>query len=386
MLSLIKILFMKIKFRKKLTINLLFVIFVIPLCVEIAVRLFSVYKLNDPTLLFYGFDFGVLKQANSKPIRSLHPRQRREGFFAYPPGPLKMYVEAEGSYFPYETQINSDGFRTHEFTSRKDVNEIRIVCLGESSTFGFLLKDEDTYAYQLEKSLLKKLNGPVKVYNLGVSESVTLWQESILKLAIEKLDPDIITFYGLHNDFRELLKLSSKERGDRAVLEPTGMRLFLTLDLIVEGVVKFKERKWRNSYLFDATDTALIDQSLKELISIAGEREFYFIKQIIYDSNTEKGQTFSYKKYYLTLLEKKKDLGKTWSFPDKIVINHFPYVENFSKEYAEIVINPHSLIRKSHFLTHVHPSSIGATEIAKAIESKILREIARKGKMFSGAD
>lgn len=386
MLSLIKILFMKIKFRKKLIINLLFVIFVIPLCVEIAVRLFSVYKLNDPALLFYGFDFGVVKQANSKPIRSLHPRLKREGFFAYPPGPLKMYVEAEGSYFPYETKINSDGFRTHEFTTRKDDKEIRIVCLGESSTFGFLLKDEDTYAYQLEKSLLNKLNRPVKVYNLGISESVTLWQESILRLAIEKLDPDIITFYGLHNDFRELLKLSSKERGDRVGLESSGMRFFLTLDLIVEGARKFKERKWRNSYLFDATDTALIDQSLKELISIAGDRKFYFIKQVIYDSNTEKGQAFSYEKYYLTLLEKKNDLGQNWSFPDKIVINHFPYVEKFSKENAEIVIDPRSLIRESHFLTHVHPSSIGATEIAKAIESKLLREMAKKGKRFNETD
>lgn len=72
---------------------------------------------------------------------------------------------AKGVTFHFSS--NTDGFRSREF-GPKDPGVIRIVCIGDSSTFGWGVDDDYTYP-QLLASRLGWPGGPrVEVFNLGI--------------------------------------------------------------------------------------------------------------------------------------------------------------------------------------------------------------------------
>jgi lysophospholipase L1-like esterase len=96
---------------------------------------------------------------------------------------------------------NSSGFRGPEFQPRKPPGTFRVVCLGESSTFGFHNSDTETYPFLLERLFQEQPSAVrVEVINAGFpyynSGSIT----SLLQSEIWNLDPDIITVYSAYND------------------------------------------------------------------------------------------------------------------------------------------------------------------------------------------
>jgi hypothetical protein len=60
---------------------------------------------------------------------------------------------------PYRVTINSRGFRGKEFSDEKKPGVIRVITLGESSTFGLHARDDETYPYDLEHFLNKDCPG-----------------------------------------------------------------------------------------------------------------------------------------------------------------------------------------------------------------------------------
>ena len=54
-------------------------------------------------------------------------------------------------------------FASHEISARPDPDEFRVVLIGDSSTWGFLLKPEETLASRINRNS----GGAVRVYNLG---------------------------------------------------------------------------------------------------------------------------------------------------------------------------------------------------------------------------
>jgi len=55
--------------------------------------------------------------------------------------------------FVHFSDINSDGFRGPEYSIPKPANAFRIVMLGDSETFSFMLSQNDSLAAQLENLL-----------------------------------------------------------------------------------------------------------------------------------------------------------------------------------------------------------------------------------------
>ena len=97
---------------------------------------------------------------------------------------LKPNTILERDGIVYET--NSFGLRDVEFPLIKSPNTLRIVCLGDSVTYGQGVRFEETYEQQLEKKL--KIQGiDARVINAGIGAHRT-WQ------GLERLEKDVIRF------------------------------------------------------------------------------------------------------------------------------------------------------------------------------------------------
>ena len=97
--------------------------------------------------------------------------------------------------------INALGFRGPDFEPRKPGGTFRVVCLGESSTFGFHNRDTDTYPYllqQLAESQPRAVR--VEVINAGFPYYNSGSILSLLQSEIFSYDPDVLTIYSAYND------------------------------------------------------------------------------------------------------------------------------------------------------------------------------------------
>jgi lysophospholipase L1-like esterase len=78
---------------------------------------------------------------------------------------IQPHFKGEIYYTPVE--INSYGLRGADFSTDKS-DTFRIVCLGNSCTFGNTLQFKDTYPYRLEKLLRSEYGNKIQVINAGI--------------------------------------------------------------------------------------------------------------------------------------------------------------------------------------------------------------------------
>ena len=131
------------------------------------------------------------------------------------------------------TQINSVGLRESLEPGReKSANEKRIIVTGDSSIYGWGVRDNETYAVYLERELRSRLAGTrLEVINLGVPGYST---EQTLRLLDEvgwAYEPDLVVVSNLFSDCnidafqdRTALKMTS---GEGSVL--WGSRLYCSM-------------------------------------------------------------------------------------------------------------------------------------------------------------
>jgi len=97
-------------------------------------------------------------------------------------------------------RINSSGFHDDEFLQKKDKNEFRILCLGNSITMGHGVSRDETFATQLEKFEFNNKN--INAYNLGV-QGYSTFQENIVLQNIFSYNPDLVILEFCYNDITE---------------------------------------------------------------------------------------------------------------------------------------------------------------------------------------
>lgn len=117
-------------------------------------------------------------------------------YYKFPPKYLLHGAEGQGR----ETaSINSHGFRGPEFAATKPAGVFRVVCLGESSTFGYHNSDTETYPFLLQK-LFDREDLRVEVINAGFPYYNSGSIVSLLNAEILQYQPDLITLYAGYND------------------------------------------------------------------------------------------------------------------------------------------------------------------------------------------
>ena len=96
-------------------------------------------------------------------------------------------------------RINQYGFRGDDISKRKDPNVVRIMCLGDSCTFG-TAGDESPYPYQLKQCLdTMDLEGDYQTINAGVEGHATI--NALLRLPrLLTFHPDVLIIYLGWND------------------------------------------------------------------------------------------------------------------------------------------------------------------------------------------
>jgi lysophospholipase L1-like esterase len=101
----------------------------------------------------------------------------------------------------WEISLNSQGFRDEEFPAGKSPGALRIVCLGDSWTFGANVGQDQTYPQRL-KALLRqeypKTN--LEIFNLGVLGYSSYQGLELLRRTAITMEPDVVIIGYAWND------------------------------------------------------------------------------------------------------------------------------------------------------------------------------------------
>lgn len=132
-----------------------------------------------------------------------------------PSGDDRGYLKPDGKI---SYRINEQGYRGGSLSVAKTDGLYRVVCLGDSITFGEGVREEDTYPVRLETLLGASMPGrTVQVVNAGVQGYGTREEAALFFARCEKLKPDVVTlgfFLNDATDFGETIRQNDERVRD----------------------------------------------------------------------------------------------------------------------------------------------------------------------------
>ncbi len=172
-----------------------------------AVTVFVILALLEGVLRAhdFGFYFNYSADLIGMPLLDLYSIRRvqnrtvefdRHVFWKFKPD---QTMDIEGIY-KEPVHINSHGFRGPDWRDKKPAGVFRVACLGDSSTFGWSVGEEDTYPYQLEELLEEECVFDVEVMNLGVTGYTSLQGKELMRTRVMEWQPDLVVFAFGPND------------------------------------------------------------------------------------------------------------------------------------------------------------------------------------------
>ncbi|MDD5255895.1 MAG: GDSL-type esterase/lipase family protein [Candidatus Omnitrophica bacterium] len=102
---------------------------------------------------------------------------------------------------PATEETNSEGFRDRDFSPDKETGVFRVVCMGDSITFGWPVPIDETYPNMLEYLLAERFKDKkIEVINAGVPGYTSFQGLMQLEKKILGYSPDlIIVYYGVND-------------------------------------------------------------------------------------------------------------------------------------------------------------------------------------------
>ncbi|MBI3722795.1 SGNH/GDSL hydrolase family protein [bacterium] len=123
----------------------------------------------------------------------------------------------------YHASFNSLGLRGADVPLARTPGVPRVLCLGDSTTFGFYVEDQDTYPARLQ-SRLAASGKKVEVLNCGCGRWTITDEASFLETHALALEPDVVVLLFCGNDLEELdpapARLQALARAGRPRGEP----------------------------------------------------------------------------------------------------------------------------------------------------------------------
>lgn len=124
---------------------------------------------------------------------------RVPGIFA----PGQVVTEAAGTRFEHTTRINALGYRGSEIPTSPGAEELRVLHVGDSFTWGHNVADDSTTPAALQRQLAA-LCGLALVINAGLPGSTIAGQDEMVRRGLV-LGPDLVLLTYHENDIDELI-------------------------------------------------------------------------------------------------------------------------------------------------------------------------------------
>jgi lysophospholipase L1-like esterase len=179
--------------------------------------------------------------------------------------------------------INSYGFRDKPYRPATSHSK-RVICVGDSLTYGWLVPLKDTYHKQLER-LLNAENRDVEVLGMGVVGYNAVQEYHLVRDKVLRLNPDLVLLQIGPNDFERTVGIKTVATTGKLVLIPYH-------DFYIPYVLpktKFSESLMRYSHLFKLLNLALNTFAVKrdpgyrphEMYLLGQERSFRYLAKTI---------------------------------------------------------------------------------------------------------
>jgi lysophospholipase L1-like esterase len=131
----------------------------------------------------------------------------------------------------WHVRLNSEGFREGELPREKHAGVLRVVCIGDSWTFGTNVGGEETYPRRLEALLRREFpHREIEVFNLGMIGYSSFQGLELLKRRALDLQPDVVLIGFAMND-SVVSGWRDRDEADRPRLKGFGLRRFLSGNL-----------------------------------------------------------------------------------------------------------------------------------------------------------
>ena len=169
--------------------------------------------------------------------------------------------------------INSAGFRSnYEYNEKKGSGIFRIACIGNSITFGYRRKLNETFTYILEEQLNKsdKKDYKYEVYNFGVPGYTSYQGLIILKRYVLKYQPDVVVISFGINDERHVVIPDKEQKVKITILskiEEYIQNLF-TYKLLIRFYYLAAEKQFSKKKLVSRVSIDDYKKNLEEMINI----------------------------------------------------------------------------------------------------------------------
>jgi lysophospholipase L1-like esterase len=132
-----------------------------------------------------------------EPDRWTLTRLRADADITYPRNPI-----FPGGPKNYRVRTNAFGMRDGDVSREKQAGVLRIACLGDSSTFGYNVEQDETYPRRLQALLDAEYPGKFQVLNFGIPGHTSLHGVETLKHRALAFHPDVVTFaFGTNDRF-----------------------------------------------------------------------------------------------------------------------------------------------------------------------------------------
>jgi hypothetical protein len=110
----------------------------------------------------------------------------------------EMLPNAANPWSAIQENLNSEGFRGRQIPVKRTPGVMRIISVGDSTTFGVGVEAHETYSYVLEQSI-NRLGLRTEVFNAGIP-GTNLWQQLLLfERELLKYKPDLVILYSAPN-------------------------------------------------------------------------------------------------------------------------------------------------------------------------------------------
>lgn len=291
---------------------------------------------------------------------------------------------------PQPARINNHGFRGADFEAAKPADVVRVIAMGESSTFGYEDSDTGTYPFLLEREFANDGVGGkrVEVLNCGMPHANSDNIRAMLEQELIGYEPDLLTLMCGYNDAQHPLAETAGAKFSRLANEYSAAYAGLRKTMEKAQLAQL-DHKW-SAYGENVTSEKVALQlalhermtrnNLRAILMLARDRHvpIVLIRQTMtgYFEAEKRGQAPPERPTYAAetarVADKLAAKGALYGYEARLHIHRklMDIVEEFAREFGVPLVDNAALVDADparYLVTTVHLSEDANLRLARAL-------------------